>query len=444
MFILSNSYQIKDLKNEVFSTVFDAQSQISFFISTGEIKAYSSNTDLYSLAQSKSKKIVDLKSTITCLKSQNMLICAGTQNGEIHIFSEHRAAIRQFKNHSADITDIVITPSNLIISSGKDGKINFYDLTEGTRKHSIQMQSGYVRNILVSNQQLYLFSKNIAIYSLEDFSLIQEVSFGSMIEHSVQISDNSILFTCKNKGYLLDTDSLEIVYPITLHSRDITMIHLYEDKIYTSSLDGHLKSFNKQLRCISDIQFSNKLASFVLVNDIPIIATTDGKFLSIEEKKDYVEQRKIRHNKPAYHEEIEYSVIQNTKKRITEIERMLQNYEFKGAVRYCIAKNDLSQTFAVLKYIYEKRQLNKVVTDSDIDFLIDLLQLCFETIKINEFTPIVTEILTIITARYYDEIIHNEDTRELIQNIGDALTEILAFEEICLKAISFIESFPEQ
>jgi hypothetical protein len=88
--------------------------------------------------------------------------------------------------------------------------------------------------------------------------------------------------------------------------------------------------------------------------------------------------------------------------------------------------------------------MNKVVTASDIDFLIDLLQLCFETIKINEFTPIVIEILTIITARYYDEIIHNEDAKELIQNIGDALTEILAFEEICLKAISFIESFPEQ
>ena len=84
-----------------------------------------------------------------------------------------------------------------------------------------------------------------------------------------------------------------------------------------------------------------------------------------------------------------------------------------------------------------------MVTDIDLIFLKDLLQLSLETIKIQEFTPIIIEILIIITSRFYDEITYNDDIKELIQNIGNELNEIVAFEEVYNKAISFLESFPQ-
>lgn len=444
MFILSNSYQIKDLKNDIFTTVFETNTPISFFTSIGEIQTYSSGTDLFSLSKNKSKKIADLRSVITCLKANNMLICAGTLNGEIHIFSEHRSAVRQFKNHTADITDIIITPSNLVISTGKDGKINFIDLQEGNLKHSIQMKSGYARRVIATNTYIFIFSKNLSIYSIEDYSLVKEISIGSVVEHAIQISDQNIFFTSWNKGYILNIDTFEISHPSVLHSREITMAQVYENKIYTCSHDGHFKSFNFKLKCISDILFQNKLVSFVLQNNIPFVVTNDGKILSIEQKKDFVEQRKMRRSKLAYDEEIEYSIAQDNRKKLSEIDMMLKNYEYKGAVKFCIAKNDLSQTFAVLKYIHEKRQLLKVVTDADIDFLRNLLLLCLETIKITEFTSIIVELVTILTSRFQDEIIYNEDIKSLISEIGNELNEIVAFEEINLKAISFIESFPQK
>lgn len=444
MFILSNSYQIKDIKNNIFTTVFDAKAPISFFTSTGEIQAFSVGTDLFSISNKKSKKMADLKSAVTCLRSHSMLVCAGNQAGEVHIFSEHRAAIRQFKNHSGEVTDIVITPSNIVITAGKDGKINFYDLAEGTHKHTLQMKSGYTRRIIVTENHIIAFSKNISIYSALDYSLIKEISNGEVTEHAIQLSSGNVCFTCRNKGYLLDLETFEVSEPVVLHTREITMMQLHENKIYTSSTDGHLKSFTSQLKCISDINFISRLTSFAMHNAIPFVVAFDGRILSIEKKKDFTEQRKIRSSKASYEEDIEYKVVQSNKKKLTEIDMMLRNFEYKGAVKACIAAHDISKTFAVFKYISEKRDLMRVVQDADCEFLQDLLSLCLETIKINEFTPIIIELLTILTSRFHDELSNIETLKAIVESIGNELNEIVAFEENYLKAISFAESFPQQ
>jgi hypothetical protein len=444
MFILSNSYQIKDIKNDIFRTVFDAKSPISYFATTEEIQAFSVGTDLFSFLKNKSKKMADLKSEITCLTAQSQLICAGTKSGEVHLFSEHRTSIRQFKNHSADIMDIIITPSNLVITSGKDGKINIYELAEGLLKHTIEMKAGYTRKLISCDDILVAFSKNISIYSSVDFSLIKEISIGNVVEHAIKLSEKTLFFTSHNKGFLLDLETFEISLPVVLHTREISMVQFFDNKIYTSSIDGHLKSFTQQLKCISDINFISKITSFSMLNGIPLVVAFDGRILGIENKKDIKEQRKIRSAKAAYEEEIEYELVQSNKKKFSEIDMMLRNYEYKGALKLSIATNDISKTYAVLNYVSEKRELMKVVADSDLDFLRSLLQMCLETIKISEFTSIIVELLTILTSRFFDQITCNDDLKSMIDDLGDEINEIVAFEEIYLKALSFAESFPEE
>lgn len=443
MFILSNSYQIRDVNSSVFTEQFDAREPITHFAVAGGVRAYSVGTEVFALTKRGSKKIADVRAQVTCLAGHAELLCAGTRSGEVHIFSEHRVAIRQFGNHSGEITDVVITPANKTITAGRDGSVNVYDLAEGSLLHSIRLPTGYARRLLVSGGLLLCFSRNILVYDASSYALIREIEFGEPIEHAVQLSESCVCLTSRNSGVLLNTETFEVGEPAVLHAKQITGAAVHEGKLYTVSGDGHLKTFTAELKCITDINLNTRLVALAM-DRTPVVAAADGRVFGIEEAKSVDEQRKQRRARAKYVEEAEYEVVQSSKRQLSEIDMMLRNFEYKGAVRTCIRNGDVAKTYAVMKFVSEKREAMRVATDADEEFLKDLLQLCLEVMKIHEFTPLVVELLTILTSRYYDEIVNNDGVRALVGSIGDELDRIVAFEEAYLKAMAFVESFTHE
>lgn len=441
MLVLGNSYQLRDLKNEIFDEYFNTENVISHFTSLDDYHVYSSKNELYSLKDGKQKKIAVFKADVTCLTVQKGLVCAGTLSGEIHIFSEHRASIRRFHKHTADVTDIIITQNDIVISCGKDSKINLYSLLEDKIMESIDLDGQIPKKVLVHNDELFVAGNDILIYSMSDYTLKKKIPVEVSIDNALILSNENLLIICKNKGCIVDIVTGQIQKSLLMHTRQIKSVEIYGNRIYTSSLDGHFKSFNMNLVPISDFNVHKRLVSFTIRNDTPFIACELGKIFTVKKEKTVEEQRKCLKKTPAYEDEIEYVNVGADRRKLTEIEILLKNYEYKAAFSRCFGSNNLKRTFAVLKHISDKRAFMRVIKDADGEFIKNTLELCLETIKIDEFTPIIMEILIIVTSVCFDDFSEKDEYSELINQISDEIDKIAAFEEVFLKAVSFTESF---
>lgn len=448
MFIQSNSYCLKDSENNVFSTILHGDISVSHFVSTQDGHVFSSKNELFVLKDKGRRKISSFRSDITSLSSWQSLICAGTSDGEVQIFSEHRASIRRFKDHSAEITDIVIGPNSLLVSSGRDSTINFYDLVEGRLIHTLKLQSDCAKCLLVEGGILYAFSKHIVAISLSNFEETLLYAHSSVIDAACLIEDGLAVFSCKNRVFLLDLLSKRITKSQIIHTKEITSIQSYEGKLYTCSLDGHLKTFNNNLRTISDFNFNVGLVSFSLVDDpmedngkMPFVASEDGRVFSLERERIKSGQRNSAERRPAHEDEIDFEVVQTSKKRLGEIDGMLRRYEYKGALISCMRSGSNTQKYAVLRHISEKRAMMRALRDGDVEFVRSVLGLCIETLRIEEFTPIIVEALFVLTSVYADVLVEDSDAREQVEILSEAINEQVAFEEAYLKTVSFIESF---
>lgn len=441
MFIFSNSYQLKDINPEIFELCFDSKAPISHFVSLNDYHVFSVKNELFSLKDGKQKKIAGFIADITSLTQHRQLICVGTLSGEVHIFSEHRTAIRQHKSHSAEINDIAITSNKTIVSAGKDNSIHFYDLIEDKHLHKIALGDEQPKKILETSYGLLVFTKGISLYSLENYSLLRNLEVGDVINLSALFSDDAVVFTSRNRLSILDLKEYKIKTSELVHARNIVAVQVHDGKIYSCSVDGHLKSQNIQLKTISDFNLRSNIVSFLIVDDTPFIAMEDGKIMTLQAKPVTKEAAVRPIRKPAYEDDVDYTMIQQSKKKCTEIDRILGNYLYKDAFKKSVDSNDIGQIFYVLKYISEKRSLMKLLKDAEFEFLKDVLVVCLQTVKIDEFTPIIVEMMIIITSIYMNEIVASTELKELICQISREIDEIVIFEETFLKAISFSESF---
>lgn len=440
MFILSNSYQLRNTKKDIFDLHFTADVTISHFISLDGYHVLASKADLYSLKKGKIKKIAGFREDITALSKQQGLICAGTLHGEVRVFSEHRSAIRQFKLHEAEITDIIITADRTVISASKDCTVSFYDLVGDKLLGKISL-GGRPRKLLESSKGVVVFTKDIEIYSPVDFKLVKRIEFGSPVDCAAVLSDRQIVLTSKNSAFIFDLEDGCVKLNMPIHVREVVSVQVYANKIYTCSVDGHFKSHTDRLKTVNDFTFGCRLASFSIVNGVPFVATEGGKIYTIETTATVQEQRRKLTRIQPYEDEIDYKVIQKRKQLLSEVNKLLGNFFYKEAVKKCLRDNELEQTYAVLRHIYDERMLARLMKDLDVDFLKSIVLLCLETVKIPEFTPIITEILLIMTSTYTDELVGHEELEGMLELLSAELNEVVAFEEIYLKAVSFVESF---
>jgi len=443
MHIQSNAYYFKDTTENVFSKIYQQEQPFSHATFNENSHIFSSKNEIFIIKNEKPKKIANLAADATTLSSHESLLCVGTADGEVQVFSEHRTAIRRFKDHNAEITDILITPKRILISASRDCTIKFYDLVEGSLIRSIEIDGDYASKLLFKEETLYLFTKNIIALSLEDFTQNILYSYSLPIDNACFLDSTILAFTSKNKIYIFDLKMKKILRHQIIHTKDITHIEAFEERLYTCSLDKHFKSFTFELKLINDFYLSSKLISFVISGQqgSPLLIGEDGVIFGIEHEKVNAAQKSYVDRHPAYEDNVDFEVVQQPKKRLTEVDSMLRRFEYKGALLLCIKDGDIKQKFAVLHHISEKRAMMRALKDGDINFLKEVLNLAIETLKITEFTPIITELLLILTTICSDMLVEDAEARDLLEIISNSINEQVAFEETYLKICSFIESF---
>lgn len=445
MFIQSNSYQLKDLEDEVFVKIYKNEFPISFVRVLGPKIIYASRNELFSKSNRGTKKISSFDSDVSALSIQDEFICVGTCSGSIKIFTEYRKAIRRYHEHEAMVNDIVIyknpdTGAKTVISCSDDGTIRFYDLLSGNSLKSINLGLNYVKALSVYENMLFAGSNSLFGYSLSSFENIFTYEHNSMITNISIINDLQVAFSSTNKLFIINIIDQSLISNV-VHTRDVQRMINYHGMLYTIAADRHLKTFTYQLKHISNFNFKEKPTDFDIVDDRPYISFESGNILGLEEVKEVKQKKSIPYKTLAYEKDIEYVVVDSNKKRLTNIEKLLSGYQYKTCLKLIMEKNDPSTSFTVLKYIHEHRSLKKALADENEKFVQDFLDFCIDNFCIKEFNESLIECLIILTALYSDLIIQNEHIREQLLLLSDVIDEEVAFQETNLQAISFLSSF---
>lgn len=442
MFILSNSYSFKDDLSSVFKPIFKENINISYSAAIGNQLFFASKNELYLLKNGKGKKIAGFTSEITCLTSHQDLLCVGTMEGEVQIFSGHRTSIRRFKNHSAEISDIVITDNQVLISSGRDLKINFQNIQQDKLIKTIELDKNYANAICYKDDHIYLFLTEIYKLNISDYRMETLYKHSNQIDRAIVLNNNRIIFTCGNVAYIFCLIESIILKSEAIHSRKIEKIAEFDGRIYSCSADRHFKTFNLMLKRINFFVFDSSLIGFTIVteNNRPVICATNGKIYTIVEEKSGVTAKKYIERRKAYEDEIQYNTIQPAKKRLTEIDSMLQRFEYKNALKTAFY-SDMKIKYAILNHIYQKRVLMRALKDGDVDFVKNVMNLCIETINIDGFLHIVVEIMLIISSLYSNQLVDDPELKYLLNILSGSLNEQVEFKEMYLRMSSFLESF---
>lgn len=440
MFVLSNSYLFKTDLTDIFSILHNLKTSINCLASLDNMYFYSVKNDLYVLKNNSIKKISSLKAAITCITAHQSLICVGTMDGEVQVFSEHKTAIRRFKNHNASVNDIFIDDKNILVSSSKDYRINFYDIAQDKLLKFVTLKSEGT-TIISDTEFYYVLSRDISRISKSDFELSTIYSHKSLISKGC-ITSGNILFASQGSVFVYNIETETIMKSQLIHSREITSLASKDDRLYSSSLDGHFKAYDINLRVINDLNLKKPLIGFIFsdTSDYPFLFTETGQILGLKkEEAPKIKSYRDRHTK--FEEEMKVNHISRLNRDTNAIERMLSNFEYKKALITCFTSTNLEYKYTILNYLSQKRVFMRALQDGDTGFVNSVLELSIELLSIDEFISIIVEILTILVSVYSNLLVDNEDLRNKLLSLSDNLNSQVAFEEMYLRVFSFLESF---
>lgn len=441
MFIESRNYQLKTYNKDIFIPIHNNEFPISFVEGIDGKCLYSSRQDLFMKVENKSKKIAEFSSHISSLSIHQNLICAGSRSGDIHIFNLNRQSLRNYSEHSAPVNNIIITEENIVISCSDDSRIKLFNLEDEKSFKTICQNDGYIKCMDVYDRHLYVGSKNINVYSLDTYKNLYKYEHGQTISKICAIDNQNIIFSSKNKIYWLNIEHNKIVQTVYF-AKDISKMIKYRNLLYVSSLDGHFKTFSYDLKLINDFMINDQILDLSVRNDQIFMATDNHAIYGLPKSKSKkIENQTSGPIRPKYEDEIKFEVIDQAKRRCSDIEKLLRNYEFKKCLKLVFEKKNIEVSYSVFKTIQDERGLMKALKDEKEDFLESFLLFCIDHLRIQEFFPILMEALTIITTIYVDLIEENNNIRELLLVISDIINEELAFQELCIKSISFLSCF---
>ncbi|KAI5168562.1 hypothetical protein PAEPH01_0235 [Pancytospora epiphaga] len=448
MFIRSNSYQLKDTDNEIFTTLFTNEFSVSYVVSVDNKVVFSSRNEVFVVKDDKSvKKLTGMDSDVTALTVSGGFICIGAASGAVKILADLKNCVRSYTEHTAAVNDIKVAVIGdekevIAISCSDDSTIRMFRLVEESSFATIQHENRYINSIDFFNGLIVGVSDKLEVYSTIDRERIFSRSFEQKISHVAAISEEQFVFAINNSIGTINIKTGHIQDRIA-HTRPVEQLLVYKDVIYTASCDGHFRSFLMNLKLVSDFNLREKISGFCIENDRPVISLVTGSILWIEDSSAKGEVKKpiIRAQRAGYEDDIDYEVLGSGKKRLTDIEALLNRFEYKACLKLAMKKSDPTIGYSVLLHIRNEHALKKVLSEENSDFVEDFLVFCTENIQIQEYKHLIMEGLTIITSVYSEMIIGNEELRELLRVLSLMISEEIQFQEICLQAVSFLDGF---
>jgi len=229
----------------------------------------------------------------TCyIETNHKLIVGADENGQIKVFDYKKRLINSIECNFK-VNEIKMLKDKFVFV-GND--VNVY-ISQYLNKEFIVLykHTDFVNcldvrdNIVVSGS----IDKKVMVYDLEAKAVKNTISFDSNISKIRFIDENNIIVIARYQMYMVDINTSSIVRSTYIHTKDTTGLVLYNNVIYTSSLDGNLKSWTMDFKFISQVKFEDKILSFDIYENEVFIGLDNGKIYKTENDDKKEEKKEI-------------------------------------------------------------------------------------------------------------------------------------------------------
>lgn len=449
MRILNKTYCLKNLNEQEFEQIHKIQSPISHIEVGKDRIVFASRNEVFIKTRNKTRKLANFSTDVTSVSIHDCFMCIGASDGTVRVFTDYREPVLWNRDYETIVRDIVMyslqkNEEMRMALCGNDGTVRFYTLMQKNPVHVISLNNSYVSAIVHCGDKLVVASNCIGVYDLKTYELCFEYKHESDITGVLVLDTHKICFSCENRVYVLDTEK-ESVNSKTIHAGCILKMVFYDNVIYTLAKDGHLKSFTDTLEPISDFYFEGRPRGFAIFDGRSYIAFEDGRImttiLDMNKSKVAVDKHARDSRKKAYEDIPDYGLVRLVKKRSTNIDRMLETYRYKDALKEIMKETNKNTVYGVLRHINEVKALKIALKDGNEDFVCQFLNFSLFYFKIREFRLILIDCLTIVLAIYNDMLVECNGLALKIKELSKMIDEEVLFQQNLLQTIGFLESF---
>lgn len=421
---------------------------ITFIKKTSEALVFTSTNYVLLHTNIKERK-VRFDSDISSLDTTAQLILAASNNGIIKLFNYKKVQLSTYDEFSDRVNDIKFINYHKFIASSNDKTARIFDINDKQSIRCFNDHKDFVSCVcVVDDNHIFTgsYDRKVIGYDLRSAEKMKEYRLDGRINKICGLDDNSIIVSEKYKMHKIDLRYYKKSEFVYAHTKEVSMLQVYKNMIYSASHDGTLKTFDFDLKNNSQIKFNDKILACDIMEDDIYVGLENGNIFNLvkENKEDKKKDEKIVTLPMRYYNDTKDTAIKKVKYSFVkknEYERHINNNQHWIAFSKVLGEKDADLVYGVLKHIYERRGFRKVLMDrseADIRILIDFI---IDNFYVYDFRMINHSILGVIMESYVDYFINDSDLHEKILFLSELVDEEVKFQEEAIYLHSFLDAF---
>ncbi|KAK6090836.1 hypothetical protein P3W45_000081 [Vairimorpha bombi] len=436
MFFKSSNYSITDHTVDPFDIVYTAENEIrEVGVTDGGDIYFTQENNIYKFGKQKKNKSQD---RISHLKVYDDLLISGDILGNIKIFSKN-ILIRSYSEHSNKINGLELYDNKILISCSDDATVRIFNILEQKSYKTLEWFEDRVRAIKVVEDVLYIGLMNGYVYGiyLKTYEKVYEFDVKEPV-NKIECNLGILYVTSLNKIYKIE----KYIKQIGSHTKQITGLNIFNNKIHSISLDGYLKIWSLDGQLISKVNFKSPILGFDIKNDILYFGLEIGRLCRLGDVKTQQKVKEIKNkNLKDYEEEIQYKLFEQEISKNSLIEKLMKKYEHKGALKEALDGNNFKDIFSVIYYLHQQDKIKNAVLYLENQYLVKLLDFISENFHIKVLFEVFHEFLSILLLEYSQDFIDDPDLFDRLGYLSDLVDEECLFQEKLIEVYSFLECF---
>lgn len=439
----TDNYKLQLIQNFPFTSYIEKEDPIYSLVKTKNALIFTNSIEVC-IHKEKIKK-VHFNNDTCCITSNNKLIIAADENGQVKVFDYKGRNINtvEFRHK---VNGIVIL-NGLFVIIGNDTDVCVFEYFN-KEKNSLYRHEDYVNccdhrdGLLVTGS----FDKTVIFYDLNTRTVRKQIKFDNPVSKVCFMDEKHLIVVSKYQMFIIETDSYEVVKKCYIHTKEITGLKYHKDRIYTSSLDMNLKSWTKDLKLISQVRFDDRIMSFDICDDEVFVGLSSGTIYKTEKNEEItpIETETAVDNYRRYYSDDKDQNIKRvriTKKHKNEIEKLMNNNQHWLAFTKIFSEPDIDIIYAVLYFVKELKGLKKMMLDRTVEELTNLFDFILDSFHYIEMRGIFVELLIICTSLYENMLTQNKDLLEKIDHLYDLLNQECEFQRRAIELMGYSECF---
>lgn len=437
----TDNYRLQTIQNFPFTKHIDTKNPIYALKKTKHALLFTNSIDI-TISNEKTKQM-HFDNNTCCIQTNDKLIIAGDENGQIKVFDYKKRKINTLE-YNYKVNGIEILKDRFVAVGNSTDVVSYEYFNKDVTvlyKHDDFVTCCDHRNELLVTGSI---DKSVIFYDTSNNTVKSKMTFANSISKVQFVSDTHILVVARYQMFLVCIETEEIVKECYIHTKETTGLVLYNDRIYTSSMDGNLKSWTSDLKQLSQIKFDDKVLSFDICDDDIYVGLDNGTIYKLdkEEPVEAEEEEIIVKQKKRYYRDDDDTNIKRVKvvrKRQTEIEKLMNNNQHWLAFSKIFCEPDIDIIYAVLHHIKDLKGLKKMMLDRNEEELIGLFDFMIDSFRYVEMRGLFVELMVICSSLYEDTILDNEELIEKINHFHDLLAQECDFQAKAIELTGYIE-----